>query len=765
MTDRATRTSWRLGVDLAVVALLCTLVTLTFGPVFGGYRYLIAGLGATLIGVGIGVVTSRGPLRGWLMMVAAIMVAYVVFGCALAVPQSTIWGFVPTFSGLRELLLGAAFSWKGLLTAEPPAEGFPSLLVVPFLTMLVTSSVATKLSLGTGKAAAFAVVPPAIGLAVAIAFGTSDEPYAVATGVLFGLVSLAWLAWRTRERRGALRDDARAGTYLEKAATGSRRRLIEAVAMLTAAGVLGLALSHLATPTQREVLRDDIQPPISLADYPSPLSGFRQWHKIYSEESLLTVTGMPADSRLRLATLDTYTGQVMGFADEDDANGSGAFALVGSEIHTDQSGERVDVDVQVDAYQGIWTPTVGYATSITFGGERSSALQSELHYNGNTGTAVALPGLAPGDSYELTASVPPTPQVDQLQGVAVAEIALPQPQEVPAQLQSWVQTHGTQRTTTLDNILAMQEQLRNGAFSHGLESDVLPSLAGHSAFRLADMMTEDRLIGDDEQYAVVFALALRTLGVPARVVMGMYPDGGFTGSTVSLTGSDVRAWVEVPFEGYGWVPFDATPPEDNTEINLDPPPKPQPQPRVLQPPQPPNPPQDEVPDAAFDEGEAVDDETLELTGWLLWLSIAALAVGVLLVLALPFIAVALLKRRRRKRRMRAPNLRDRLSGGWHELVDTAVDYGAVVPQGATRREVAGALHERYPEIPLPELGAEVDAGIFDADEPEPEAVRDFWHRVAQAAGSMRQSSTKKQRMRAALSLTSLLQRARDRRKR
>ena len=759
------RPLWRQSVDVAVIALLGAFVTLTFGPVFGGIRYLIAGLGGTLLGIGVAVATTRGPLRGWLMTIAGVMLVYVVFGCALAVPSHTIWGFLPTLGGLRELLLGTAFSWKGLLTAEPPAEGFPSLLVVPFLTMLVTSAAGVAVALGLRSGAVFGIVPPALALAVAISFGTADEPFALATGVGFGLLVIGWLAWRSHERRAGIQADARVGTYLEKTESGGRRRIIEAIAMLTVAGVAGVGVGHLATPDARQVLRDDVQPPISLADYPSPLSGFRQWHKTYTDESLVTVSGMPEDARLRLATLDTYTGQVMGFASESDKSGSGAFTLVGDEIRSEQSGEPVGVDVRIDAYQGIWTPTVGYSTSIAFIGERASGLQAQLHYNGNTGTAVTMPGLQSGDAYSLTASVPRTPQIEQLRGAAVSEIALPQPASVPPQLQSWVQTHGTTQTTTLDNILHMQQQLQGGAFSHGLESDPLPSLAGHSVYRLADMAAEESMIGDDEQYAVVFALALRTLGVPARVVMGMYPDEGFTSSSVSLTGADVHAWVEIPFEGHGWVPFDATPPEDNTEINLDPPPQPQPQPRVLQPPQPPDPPQDEVPDAGFDDGEAVEDDADSLTGWMLWLSLAALALGVLLLLASPFIVIALLKRRRRKRRMQASDMRDRLSGGWHELVDTAVDFGAVVPAGATRREVAEELHLRYPEAGVRQMGDFVDRGVFDADEPDQGQVRTFWEDVAKAAGGMHALSSRRERLRSALSMASFRRRSRERRSR
>ena len=115
----------------------------------------------------------------------------------------------------------------------------------------------------------------------------------------------------------------------------------------------------------------------------------------------------------------------------------------------------------------------------------------------------------------------------------------------------------------------------------------MASLAGHGADRMEALFSGSVMVGDAEQYASAMALMARSLGYPARVVMGFAPtvtrrSGG--GTPVKVTGHDVTAWVEVPFQGVGWIPFLPTPTQ--TDVPQDQVPKPQtePQPQVRQPP-------------------------------------------------------------------------------------------------------------------------------------------------------------------------------------
>jgi transglutaminase-like putative cysteine protease len=67
-----------------------------------------------------------------------------------------------------------------------------------------------------------------------------------------------------------------------------------------------------------------------------------------------------------------------------------------------------------------------------------------------------------------------------------------------------------------------------------------------------------------QHFAGAMALALRFLGIPARVAAG-FTSGTYDGRDGTWTVYDRNAhtWVEVWFEGYGWLPFDPTPSRGN----------------------------------------------------------------------------------------------------------------------------------------------------------------------------------------------------------
>ncbi len=72
-------------------------------------------------------------------------------------------------------------------------------------------------------------------------------------------------------------------------------------------------------------------------------------------------------------------------------------------------------------------------------------------------------------------------------------------------------------------------------------------------------MTQTRR-GYCQHFAGAMALMLRYLGIPARVAAG-FTTGRFNQEAREWTVADTNAhtWVEVWFDGYGWLPFDPTP--------------------------------------------------------------------------------------------------------------------------------------------------------------------------------------------------------------
>jgi len=97
-------------------------------------------------------------------------------------------------------------------------------------------------------------------------------------------------------------------------------------------------------------------------------------------------------------------------------------------------------------------------------------------------------------------------------------------------------------------------------FTYARISAEFPGLLG-----VLDFLEEKR--GHCSYYATASTLMLRTLGVPARIATGFLA-GTFDpveGAYVATTRNG-HAWIEVQFEGVGWVPLDPTPVGPRTDV-------------------------------------------------------------------------------------------------------------------------------------------------------------------------------------------------------
>ena len=133
-------------------------------------------------------------------------------------------------------------------------------------------------------------------------------------------------------------------------------------------------------------------------------------------------------------------------------------------------------------------------------------------------------------------------------------------------------------------------------------------------------------------YASAMTVLCRMAGLPARYVEGFLAQPAADGFAY-VTGKDAHAWTEVYFEGFGWVPFDATPNQDQQD---DPPPEepepPQPTPTPTPPPEDEN--EDETPTPTPQppendpDREDPEDDKEHPFPWL-WLLLAALIIAVI----------------------------------------------------------------------------------------------------------------------------------------
>ncbi|MBM3735831.1 MAG: DUF3488 domain-containing protein [Acidobacteria bacterium] len=104
---------------------------------------------------------------------------------------------------------------------------------------------------------------------------------------------------------------------------------------------------------------------------------------------------------------------------------------------------------------------------------------------------------------------------------------------------------------------AIEEYLRN-TYGYSIEP-----LSAEPEDPLARFLFESKS-GHCEYFASAMAVMLRSLGIPARIATGFL---GGTYNPVSgwylIRSSDAHSWVEVFFDGFGWLAFDPTPPDPN----------------------------------------------------------------------------------------------------------------------------------------------------------------------------------------------------------
>jgi hypothetical protein len=725
-------------------------------PIYQDPRFIVLVAVTTLLG---SLVAILGAVFRWKSFVVILVgfAVLVVAGVPLAVPDRAIAGFLPSLEGVRELLAGVALGWKQLLTIALPVGDYQALLVPAFVLVLTSTIVALSIAL-RARWGELGVVPPIALFVAAIAFGPEEVPWPVPWALGLLAVVLLWLVWRRwRKRREAIRLLTRAtdGVTSEAAVESvfGVRNLVAGGALLAVAAAASIGAASALPPTgDRDVLRTTIEQPFDPRDYPSPLAGFRKYLRPDLErDTLFTVAGLPANGRLRIATLDSYDGVVYAVGSDQVDSASGTFVRIPSGV--DQSGTTgtsVELEVTIGAYDGVWLPTIGRFETVDFGGDRAGGLRDAFYYNDTSGTAAVIGGLESGDSYRLDALLPAQPSEAQLGAATPGTADVPRLGALPDELSLALDGYVAGLSDPGERLVAALSGLKEeGYISHGLDEDEPPSRSGHAADRITELFTSPRMIGDAEQYAVAAALMARQLGFPARVVFGFVPSD--SGAAVDVRGQDVTAWIEVDTAEYGWVTLDPVPedrpipeeePEDPTQVA-------RPQSIVPPPPDRTDANQDQsTPDSEQEEPDVLDPVLLAILGVL---RVAGLVLAVAGVLMAPFLFIIAAKVRRRRLRRTAPDTLQRIRGGWDEFADAVVDHGYSPPAAATRSELASVVGT----LPSRVLAAVADRAVFSPGSPQPDDADHVWDAVGELRAVLDGNVNRRQRVKALISLRSL----------
>lgn len=739
-------------VNTVLLWIATALAAVALWPIYQDQRFVVLVAATTVLG---SVVAILGAVFRWRSFVV-ILVGFGVLllaGVPLAVPDQAIAGFLPSLAGIQDLLAGIALGWKQLLTIALPVGDYQALLVPAFVLVLTSTITALSVAL-RAKWGELAVLPPIAMFVTGIVFGPEEVPWPVPAALGLLAVVLLWLVWRRwRRRRDAIRALTRATDGVREVDAGSGvRSLVAGGALLAVAAAASIGATTVLPPTgERDVLRTVIEQPFDPRDYPSPLAGFRRYlQDDRVNDAMFTVSGLPANARIRIATLDSYDGVVYAVGSDEVDSASGTFVRIPSGV--DQSGADglpIDVEIEIDGYRGVWLPTIGLFETVGFGGDRAARLRDAFYYNDVGATAAVIGGLTEGDRYELTGVIPDQPTQAQLGGATPGAADVPRLGTLPDELALALDGYVEGISDPGDRLVAALAGLKeDGYISHGLDEEEPPSRSGHASDRITELFTAPRMIGDAEQYAVAASLMARQLGFPARVVFGFVPGGD---GEVTVRGEDVTAWIEVNTAEYGWVVLDPVPeerpipeeePEDPNQVA-------RPQSIVPPPPDRPDSNQDQsTPDSDREEPDPLDP-VLQVI--LAVLRIAGLVLGVAGVLMAPFLLIIAAKLRRRRLRRTAPDPLQRIRGGWDEFADTVVDHGYAPPSAATRSELAAVVGT----LPSRVLAAVADRAVFAPENPDPSDADHVWDAVGELRAVLDGNTDRRGRVKALISLRSL----------
>lgn len=214
--------------------------------------------------------------------------------------------------------------------------------------------------------------------------------------------------------------------------------------------------------------------------------------------------------------------------------------------------------VTIDQLDSPWLPVPYPASTVT-------GLTGDWLGMPQNRTVVTRAGSTREQVYEVQAQVP-RPTLEQIRARSIGGPNLDPtltslPDDVPAVIGDTAREVTANAQSPYDQLLALQTWFRSSEFRYSLDAPVDSGFDGAGLDAVADFLQVRA--GYCVHYASAFAVMARSLGLPARIVIGYLPGTATTstqqgGTEYTVTSSQLHAWPEVLFEGIGWVPFEPT---------------------------------------------------------------------------------------------------------------------------------------------------------------------------------------------------------------
>jgi transglutaminase-like putative cysteine protease len=599
---------------------------------------------------------------------------------ALYAPERLLGGLLPTPSGLSRL--GAVLS-DG--TVELQQQVAPALTLRGLLALTVVLvglvAVAVDLLAVAGRQAGLA------GLGLLVLYCVPVSTLTGGIGLLpvaAPAAGLALLLWADQDRRLSRRERGP-----RRWGTGAAAAVRIGVLAVVAGLVVGALVPTLAERRFNQTQASGTGTGSSTGTSLDPTATLKGQLTLPTPINLLRVSAsVPDPGYLRSVALDTYDPAHGWSTDNLDPEQVVAGDSSLAPLPSGETSRTVTATIRVLGHDDRYLPLLYSPQQVSVRGSQAASWR----YDQGTGTVFSTETTTKGRTYTETAEEPnpSTALLRSAPNIAAPSLLVRRNTRLPA-----LDPSVTQLVSSLvgsaqgpyDRVRAIYDYFTDpgNGFTYSLSTQ-----PGTSSDDLVNFLTGKT--GYCEQYAGAMAVMVRAAGVPARVALGYttgrrQPDGSRV-----ITSSDAHAWVEVWFQGLGWVPFDPTPISDGRATQL--PWAPRPVPQEANPTAPGTTATPSTPAPRTTSPRNLDPSTPYVPLALPeqtpgWVRPVAIGVPVLAVLALLAVAPALLRAGQRRRRLAAGDA----PALWDELSATARDLRVRLHPSRTARQTARQLAE------------------------------------------------------------------------
>jgi transglutaminase-like putative cysteine protease len=530
---------------LAAVTALSVATALAFGRVFTGRQATLELVAAALASVAIAALFER---RGLLLATMASLVGLAFAITWIVLPQ-TAWYGLPSIQTLRAVGRSLDFVGQQARVRVAPTPALPPLMLAAVTAVWTAAFSSHALAIRAGSPL-LAILPPIalVGFADTVLEDGARPFYAIV--LLAAALAVVFADGLRRVRQWG---PVWSGSRTRRLGTTVRGSRPVAFAVIAAAVLVpGLLPGFRSDPLVDFSTAGDegagLDPFVSIHAQLTDDAPVRDLFEVQTSEP----------QYWRLLTLDEFDGERWRSSDPEGSAGQTVTAptVLPQAPGFDFPGDTPPATnftfrVLADFDNAHALPMAQTPVEITAGD------LGDVTWDPTRGQAFLDGGLDAGLEYGISSRVivPTAAQLDQVQDLTAVQYG--RWTELPADLDPRIEQIADEWTrgedSDYDKVLAIQQHFHTDGFRYETDVDV-----ADDADALLTFLTQTKA-GFCQQYATSMAVLVRELGLPARIAVGYQAGTLQDDGTYLVQSKNAHAWVEVFFEGYGWLQFEPTP--------------------------------------------------------------------------------------------------------------------------------------------------------------------------------------------------------------